>query len=86
MEVDNLEKFIYAMSQTPNISFSEMKELGKDISGFAITLLFLDAHLAVRAKEETFGLGIQRRVNLIQSVYRKCDQYFVVRFSANGQD
>lgn len=67
MEVENLEKFIYAMSQTPNISFSEMKELGKDISGFAITLLFLDAHLAARAKEETFGIGIQRRVNLIKA-------------------
>lgn len=67
MEVENLEKFIYAMSQTPNISFSEMKALGTNISGFAITLLFLDAHLAVRAKEETFGIGIQRRVNLIKS-------------------
>jgi SPP1 family phage portal protein len=67
MEVENLEKFIYALSQTPNISFQEMKELGGDLSGFAITLLFLDAHMACRIKEETFGIGIQRRVNLIKS-------------------
>lgn len=69
MEVENLEKFIYALSQTPNISFSELKAMGgKDISGYAIELLFLDAHLAVRAKEETFGIGIQRRINLIKTV------------------
>lgn len=67
MEIENLEKFIYALSQTPNISFSEMKAMGKDISGYAIELLFLDAHLAAISKEETFGIGIQRRVNLIKS-------------------
>ena len=66
MEVENLEKFIYAMSQTPNIAFSEMKSLG-DLSGVALELMFMDAHLAARAKEETFGIGIQRRVNLIKT-------------------
>lgn len=66
MEVENLEKFIYAMSQTPNIAFSEMKSLG-DLSGVALELMFMDAHLAAIAKEETFGIGIQRRVNLIKS-------------------
>ena len=67
MEVENLEKFIYALSQTPNISFAEMKDIGGDLSGFAITLMFLDAHMACRIKEETFGMGIQRRVNLIKA-------------------
>lgn len=68
MEIENLEKFIYALSQTPNISFAEMKAMGKDVSGYAIELLFLDAHLAAIAKEEIFGIGIQRRVNLIKSI------------------
>ena len=67
MEIENLEKFIYAISQTPNISFAEMKAMGKDISGYAIELLFLDAHMAAIAKEETFGIGIQRRINLIKA-------------------
>lgn len=67
MEIENLEKFIYGLSQTPNISFSEMKAMGKDISGYAIELLFLDAHLAAIAKEEIFGIGIQRRINLIKA-------------------
>jgi len=66
MEIENLEKFIFALSQTPNISFSEMKSLG-DLSGVALELMFLDAHLAARAKEEVFGVGIQRRVNLIKA-------------------
>lgn len=66
MEVENLEKFIYAMSQTPNIAFAEMKQLG-DLSGVSLKLMFLDAHLAARAKEETFGIGIQRRLNLIKA-------------------
>ncbi|HCY40450.1 MAG TPA: hypothetical protein DHV48_03715 [Prolixibacteraceae bacterium] len=66
MEIENLEKFIFALSQTPNISFSEMKSLG-DLSGVALELMFLDAHLAARAKEEIFGIGIQRRVNLIKA-------------------
>ncbi|WP_372932428.1 phage portal protein [Mariniphaga sediminis] len=67
MEIENLEKFIYALSQTANISFAEMKAMGKDISGYAIELLFMDAHMAAIAKEEIFGIGIQRRVNLIKS-------------------
>lgn len=67
MEIENLEKFIYALSQTPNISFAEMKTMGRDISGYAMELLFLDAHMAAIAKEEQFGMGIQRRVNLIKA-------------------
>ena len=64
MEIENLEKFIYALSQTANIAFSEMKALG-DLSGVALELMFLDAHLAVFGKEEIFGIGIQRRVYLL---------------------
>lgn len=67
MEVENLEKFIYALSQTPNISFSELKSIGT-LSGIALKMMFMDAHLAVIAKEELFGIGIQRRVNLIKSI------------------
>lgn len=68
MEVENLEKFIYALSQTPNLSFAELKSMGSgDISGYAMELLFMDAHLATKAKEELFGIGVQRRVNLLKS-------------------
>lgn len=70
MEIENLEKFIFSLSQTPNIAFSEMKSLG-DLSGVALALMFMDAHLAVMAKEETFGIGLQRRANLIKATIGK---------------
>ena len=70
MELDNLEKFIYTMTQTPNITFDQMKGLGA-LSGVALRLLFLDAHMAVKNKEEVFGLGLQRRVNVIKSALGK---------------
>lgn len=66
MEIENLDKFIFSFSQTPNISFSELKSLG-DLSGVALKLLFMDAHMAAQNKIETFGLGIQRRVNLLKA-------------------
>lgn len=66
MEVENLEKFIYAMSQTPNIAFAELKNIGA-LSGIALKMMFLDAHLAAKSKEEIFGIGIQRRYNLLKS-------------------
>jgi len=66
MEIDNLDKFIFAFSQTPNISFSELKSLG-DLSGVALKLLFMDAHMAALNKVETYGLGIQRRVNFLKA-------------------
>lgn len=70
MEIDNLEKFIYAMSQTPNITFEEMKSMGP-LSGVALEMMFLDAHMAVATKEETFGIGLQRRLNLIKTTIGK---------------
>jgi SPP1 family phage portal protein len=65
-EKENLEKQIYSMSQTPNITFDSMKGLG-NLSGIAIKLMFLDAHMAVSNKEEIFGIGLQRRLNLIKA-------------------
>jgi len=65
MEQDNLEGFIYCLSQTPNITFEQMKGLGQ-LSGVALKLLFMDAHMAVKNKEEIFGLGLQRRLNLLR--------------------
>jgi len=65
LEQTNLEKYIYSMSQTPNISFQGMKGLG-NLSGVALKLMFLDAHMAVMTEEETFGIGLQRRLNIIK--------------------
>lgn len=68
LEFEQLEKMIYTMTQTPDISFSQMKGLGSSVSGFAIKLLFTDAHLKVENDIELYGEMFQRRVNLIKSI------------------
>jgi SPP1 family phage portal protein len=68
LEFELLEKLIYANTQTPNISFEQMKQIGGGLSGFAIKLMFTDAHLKVANKIELFGEMFQRRFNLLKHV------------------
>ena len=37
------------------------------MSGFAAEMLLTDPHMAVKAEEETFGIGLQRRLNIIKA-------------------
>ena len=67
MELENLDRLIYAMSQTPNISFEQLMNIGGQLSGIALKMMFLDAHMAVKSKEEIFGIGLQRRLNLLKT-------------------
>ena len=64
LEIDTLLKLIYTITQTPDISFDAVKGLGA-MSGVALKLLFLDAHLKVQDKCEIFDDYLQRRVNVI---------------------
>lgn len=66
MEIENLIKFIYQYTHTPDISFESMKGLGV-FSGIALKMLFLDAHLKAADKAEIFGEGLQRRINFMKS-------------------
>lgn len=66
LEIETLLKLIYTISQTPDISFESVKGLGA-ISGIALKLLFMDAHLKVQDKMEMFGDYLQRRVNVIKA-------------------
>ena len=66
MENENLQKFIYSMTATPDISFEQMKSLGV-FSGIALRLLFMDAHMKAARKEGIFGKGIQRRINYLKA-------------------
>lgn len=67
LEIETLKEMIYSMTQTPDITFSQMKNLG-NLSGVALKLMFMDAHLKVENHIELFGEMIQRRVNLIKQV------------------
>ena len=63
-------KLIYTISQTPDISFDSVKGLGS-ISGIALKLLFMDAHLKVQDKKEIFDDYLPRRANVIKAYIGK---------------
>lgn len=68
LEFELLYKMIHAMTQTPTISFAEMQAIGGEMSGFAIKLLFADAHMKAENDIELFGEMYQRRLNLLKFI------------------
>jgi SPP1 family phage portal protein len=73
LEIETLFDIIYTVTQTPNITFKEMKGVG-NLSGIAIKLMFMDAHSKAKDKQDdTFGECIQRRINLIKAGMAKVD-------------
>jgi SPP1 family phage portal protein len=66
LEIETLLRMIYTITQTPDISFEAVKGLGA-ISGIALKLLFLDAHLKVQDKMEIFDDYLQRRLSIVQA-------------------
>lgn len=65
LEIETLLKMIYTITQTPDISWDAVK--GLNVSGVALKLLFMDAHLKVQDKREIFDEYLQRRVNIIKA-------------------
>ena len=70
LEIETLLKLIYTLTQTPDISFESVKGIGA-VSGIALKLLFLDAHLKVKDHQEVFDEYLQRRVNIIKAFIGK---------------
>lgn len=70
LEIETLLELIFTCTQTPNISFSQMKGLG-NLSGVALKLMFMDPHMKVENKIELFGEMFQRRLNLIKAICSK---------------
>lgn len=66
-EMANLTNIIFSYSQTPDISFENMKTLGNNTSGAAIRLMFTDPHLKAETKEELFGEMFTRRFNVVKN-------------------
>jgi SPP1 family phage portal protein len=66
LEIETLLRMIYTITQTPDISFDSIKGIGA-ISGVALKLLFMDAHLKVQEKMEIFDEYLQRRLSIIQA-------------------
>jgi len=70
LEIDTLLRMIYTITQTPDISFDAVKGLGT-ISGIALKLLFMDAHLKVADHQEVFDEYLQRRINIVKAFIGK---------------
>lgn len=70
LEIETLLRLIYTLTQTPDISFDAVKGLGA-ISGVALKLLFMDAHLKVMDHQEVFDEYLQRRINVIKAFIGK---------------
>lgn len=67
LEIENLFKIIYSVSQTPDISFEQMSGIGA-ISGTALRLMFMDAHAAAKEKQDgAYGESVQRMVNILKA-------------------
>lgn len=66
MEIQNLLGFIYACTDTPDISFDALKGIGQT-SGFALQFMFTGAHLKAARNAGVFGEGIQRRINFLKA-------------------
>lgn len=66
LEIETLFNVVYSFTQTPNISFESVQKIGA-ISGVALKLLFMDAHLKVMDKKEIFDSYLIRRNNIIKA-------------------
>jgi SPP1 family phage portal protein len=65
-ELINLRSLIMDMTDTPDISFDQVKGLGS-YSGIALKMIFMGAHMKAAEKEEIFGESVQRRLNFMKA-------------------
>lgn len=66
IEFDLLLKMIYTISQTPDVSFDNMKSVGA-VSGTALKTLFTDAHLKVQDHREVLDEHLARRASVVDT-------------------
>ena len=76
LEAEMLLRFIFSLTQTPDISFESVKGLGTNISGETLKMLFLDAHLKVMNKREIFDAYLTRRYNIIKAMLKVMNTAF----------
>jgi SPP1 family phage portal protein len=67
MEFEMLKDMIYSMTNTPDMSFTNLKGM-TSVSGIAIKMMFMDAIFKARDKQEIFGTGLDRRLNILRAI------------------
>ncbi|WP_106832321.1 phage portal protein [Parabacteroides pacaensis] len=67
VEFENHFNQAYALTNTPRISFDQLKGSGNALSGVSFRYVFMGAHMAVENSAEEIGAFMQRRVNFLVS-------------------
>lgn len=67
LEIENLKDIIYGMTQTPDLSFQNVKGMSA-MSGIAFRFMFSDPIFKARDKQEIFGPAIERRLSIMKSL------------------
>ncbi|EFA92137.1 putative phage portal protein, SPP1 family [Hoylesella buccalis ATCC 35310] len=67
VEIETYFNQIYGLTNTPRISFDQLKGVGNALSGTAFRYVFMAAHMAVQNHAEELGSFFQRRVNFLTS-------------------
>lgn len=67
MEFENLINYCYSLTNTPRISFENLKGTGSALSGTAFKYVFMGTHLEVSNHAEVVEEFLQRRVNFLLS-------------------
>lgn len=67
VEIETYFNQIYGLTNTPRISFDQLKGTGNALSGTAFRYVFMAAHMAVQNHAEELGEFFQRRVNFLTS-------------------
>lgn len=76
-EIENLYEIIYSMTQTPNLSFENLKKLSiGNVSGKTLEFLFLDSQLKVMEKREIFDAYLDRRNSIVLSILTSINPAF----------
>lgn len=67
VELETYFNQAYALTNTPRISFDQLKGTGSALSGVAFRYVFMGAHMAVQNHAEELGMFMQRRANFLIS-------------------
>ena len=65
VEFENHLNQAYALTNTPRISFDQLRGSGNALSGVSFRYVFMGAHMAVENHSEEIGEFMQRRVNFL---------------------
>ena len=86
LEMEYLKEMIYTISNTPNLSFDNVKGIGP-ISGRALKLMLQDAINKAKAKQNKYQITIERILNVISAGQGNTEKFdFDISFNLSLPD